>query len=157
MRPLLVVANPKLIERSLLGPKRSPRRPRCLALERAVEALLAPVLLRLAGLDALGPDAELHPPDGEPTETSRTDGSEGRAVVRSQASREAELQERRLEHASDEPLVGADGGLAPDQVPAVRVDDRERIADQAIASAEVPLEVHAPDRVGPIRLHQRLR
>ena len=58
---------------------------------------MAAVLLRRSGLDEIGQDTELDPPNGEPRETAERHGSEGRAVVGADAFREPELAEETSE------------------------------------------------------------
>ena len=65
MRTLVVEDATKLVEAALLTAEALGRWRRYLGLERAVHSLVATVLLRLTGLDALGPNAEAHPPHRE--------------------------------------------------------------------------------------------
>ena len=44
--------------------------------------------------------------------------------------------------------VHAQDGLTADEIAAVRVGNRERIASRTVARAEVAFEIHAPELVG---------
>lgn len=58
VRPVVVVVGAEAIERALLFDERRGWRRRGVLLQRPVHPLVATVLLRLPGLDALGNDAE---------------------------------------------------------------------------------------------------
>ena len=73
------------VELALLEGQAAGGRDRGLPLEGAMNALVDGVLLRPAGLDELGIDAELDEPDGEGGEPGQGAGGEGRAVVGSDA------------------------------------------------------------------------
>jgi hypothetical protein len=154
--PLVVVPGAELVEGSLLGSQRGARWPRGLTLEGAVKPLRASVLLRLARLDPLRPNSQLQPPDRQAAEAPWTHRSEGCAVVGAHARGKAKLLEGGFEDPADEPFVRTDGRLAPDQISAVDIDDRQRIADEPVARPKLSLEIHAPYGVGPIRFDRWL-
>ena len=100
-----------------------------LPLERAMQAFVAPILLRAAGLDALGQDAEPDPPDrqlGEPSQ--RLGGGEGGAVVGAEDAGQAVGAEEPVEDRPAQLPLGRVEGLAPQQEAAVAVDDGQRVA-----------------------------
>ena len=79
MGPLVVVFVSEMVEGGLLGPQRGHWRE--LLLESEMHPLVASVLLRLAGLDALVADAELEPPGGQLGEAAESARGQGNAVV----------------------------------------------------------------------------
>src|SRR6185312_15680532 len=62
-----------------------------------------------------------------------------------------------IEDALHTMTVGIDDALAAQQVAAVRVDERERVALLAVTGAKPALEVDAPDGVRAIARSKRLR
>src|SRR5581483_10685209 len=94
----------KGIEAGLLLQTVLPWRSGGFLLQREMHALVAAVLLRLAGLDALDGDAEAQPPDREPGEVEeRIWAGEGNAVVGADGERESALGEQ--------PFEGGEGEL----------------------------------------------
>src|SRR5262249_17781940 len=151
----LVVLVEEAVEARLLGAHARCRWLGSGLLERPVEALVAAVLLRLTGLDALGLDAELEPPHRQPRQPAGPAVRKGRTIVAAQRTRQPELAECRLE-ARAGMLVIAGGQRAADQgIAAEGVAYRQRIAARPVRGAEPTLEVDAPDVVG--RLHGRKR
>ena len=144
------------IKAILLLARGSSRRPGGLCLERSVHALVSPILLGLAWIDALQLDAELHPMDRQSGQASRPVARKRRSIVRADRVRQAQLAEGLLE-----PGVNALGrgrhNLAGDQEAAVRIADRQRVATRAIRGAEPTLEVRTPDVVGCDHVQKRLR
>jgi hypothetical protein len=70
----------------------------CLLLEGEVHALVAAVLLRMAGLDALDRNAEAKPPDRELGEVEQGIGAgKGHAIVGADGDRQATRGKQRLE------------------------------------------------------------
>ena len=65
MRPFFIEFAYESVETHLLLQDIAARRPRRFLLERQVHALVAAVLLRVTGTDALEGDAEPEPPDRE--------------------------------------------------------------------------------------------
>ena len=66
VRSLLIVLEPERVEPSLLSGEVAGRWSCGLRLEGSVHSFVSSVLLGVRGLDELGVDAELDPPDGEP-------------------------------------------------------------------------------------------
>jgi len=82
VRPLLVVNADEVLEAFLLLQEVERSGLGSFVLQRQVHALMAAVLLRLAGLDALQADAQTQPPDGQAREPEQSPGGgERRAVV----------------------------------------------------------------------------
>src|SRR5271163_1556198 len=75
--PLVVVDLSKVVEAPLLCRQAFCRRRCGLLVERAVNPLVTPVLLRLAGDDPLGPDAELDPPHRQPRQAATPGEAKG--------------------------------------------------------------------------------
>src|SRR6516225_4897447 len=155
VRPLTVVDRAECIEPLLLGRQTGGRRRCRLLIERAVQPLVAPVLLRPAGHDPLGPDAQPDPPYRQLRQPAGTRPDKRRTVVRTDCQRQAMLLERRFEDRPYMVLVRARHGLTAQQVTAVGVGQGERIAPPAVAGAEPPFEIGAPHVVG--RAHCRKR
>src|SRR5882724_7609551 len=146
VRALLVVASTEAIEAALLGLWRGGRRARGFRLEGTMHALMATVLLRLTGLDTLQPDAELEPLHGELGEPAGTLAGKGRAVVAADRPGQAMLAKSPHE-ARAHPLAGRPHDAAGQQIAAMIVADRQRIAAFTIPGAKPTLEVGAPDIV----------
>ena len=72
---------PEAIESVRLGIEGRSRRQRCLALQGEMHPLVAHVLLRLAGVDALDSDAKFHPPGRQPRKTRRSSGGDERLAI----------------------------------------------------------------------------
>ena len=78
-----------------------------------MHALVPPVLLRVAGLDALDLDAEPKPPDGELREIEQAvRAGEGHAVVGADRAGEATLAEQLLKGGDGWLFLGSLHGLA---------------------------------------------
>src|SRR5580658_3940871 len=97
MRPHVVVVMPEAVHRPLLVRHRLLRRRRGLLLERQMHALVSPVLLRLARLDAFRRDSELNPPHTQPREPTDGLAREGRAVVGPDPKGKTEFAKRPVE------------------------------------------------------------
>ena len=140
VRPLAVVNRSEIVEPPLLRRQAVGRRRCGLVLERAVNPLVTPILLRLAGNDPLGPDAALDPPDRQPRQAAHPGRAKRRPVVQTDRPRQPVLFERRLEDRPYARLVGARHRLTAQQIAAVRVSQRERITLPASAVRNQPLK-----------------
>src|SRR6202011_1055785 len=98
-------------------------------------------LLRLAGDDPLGRDAELDPPHPQPRQSTHPGRRERRTVVRTDRLRQPMLLECRLEDRPHVLLIWTGHRLTAQQVTAVRVTQGERIAPPAVCGAEPALEI----------------
>ncbi len=120
-----------------------------LALERQVHALVAAVLLGVAGLDALDGDAEAEPPDGQLGQVEqgiRT--GERHPVIGADGAWQATLGEETLEGGDGGLLARGVEGFAEQQVAGGVIGDGERVAVTAVAETELTFEVGAPEVVG---------
>jgi hypothetical protein len=79
--PLFVEGMPEGMEAPLLSAAGRRGGPSRLGLQVAVHALVAPVLMRAGGLDELGANAELEPPDAELGEAAEGTGGKGLAII----------------------------------------------------------------------------
>ncbi len=144
MRALLVELRPERVEAPLLRAAIALRGPRRFGLERLVHPLMPAVLLRVRGLDELGPDAEADPPHAEGGEPRERGRGERHAVVAADALGEPIRAEEPLEDGPG--LRGAHRRqrATGEQIARRAVRDREWEAVAAIARLELPLEVGRP-------------
>ena len=114
-----------------------------------MHALMAAVLLRMPGLDALDGDAEAEPPDREPGEVEQGIGTgEGNTVIRADGDRQTALGEQPLEGGKRRLLAGGFQRLAQEQEARGVVGDGQRIAISPIAKIELAFEIGAPEIIG---------
>ena len=157
VRPLVIIYDAETVEAQLLLGQRRRRRVGGFRLQGAVHALVAAVLLRLAGIDPFGTHAELDPPLRKLRQPARAGRGERRPVVRADRKRQPELAERRVEHRSHVLSVRPRHRLAAQKITAHRVADRQRIATLLVSGLKPALEVGAPHRVGPVRRQEGRR
>jgi hypothetical protein len=141
---------PKGIERPLLSPEARLGRKGGVFLQGAVHALVAAILLRLAGLDELRGDPEGDPPDGETGETAQGVGGEGSSVVGADPVGEAVLAEEVLETAACQLGIDALETAALEEETRVGILDGERVAECPVAGPELAFEVGGPGGVGDV-------
>ena len=99
-----------------------------LPLQGEVHALMAPVLLRAARLDAFDVDPQAQPSDRQLAEVEqRTGAGESNAIVSADGVGQAELLEYAFEHGEGIGFLGGRERLAGDQITAGEVGDRQRI------------------------------
>jgi len=103
VRALMVELGAELVEAAL---RNCASGRRAGAFERTMHPLKAPVLLRPAGLDALGHDGELDLPQRQPAQSPRSHRGERRAVVRAYRARRPILPEQPLQLAAAVGVVG---------------------------------------------------
>ena len=108
---------------------------------------VAAILLGGGGLDELGADAELEPPDAELREATKRARGERLAVIGADARGEAILAKEAAEDQLRRLQARAVESLASQEIPGVRVLDGKRIAVAAIAQLELALEVDRPDDI----------
>ena len=101
MRALAVELSAPAIEAALLRLCSPCRRHGGLLLERAVDALVAAILLRLAGVDALVTNAERDPPGRELGEPARPGRGEGGTIVAADRLWQPVFAKGRLEDLAD--------------------------------------------------------
>ena len=156
MGPFGIEFSQEVVEAGLLLQAVHARRPGRFLLEREMHALVAAVLLGMAGLDALDGDAEPQPPDGELGEVEQAVRTGERdAVVGPDRQRQAAFAEELLEGGDGEVLAGQFKGFADQNKARGVVGDGQRIAVPPIAELELALEVGAPEVVGREPLRQR--
>lgn len=135
-------------EAPLLGREGRRRRPGGFSLQGSMHAFMATVLFGMRGLDELGGDAETDPPDGESRQAAERAGGERDPVVGADDLREAVC----LEQAPEDRVGGCvrRGGeaLAPEQVSAEAIGDREGETGGPTAGPELAFEIGGPDFVG---------
>src|SRR6478736_1288774 len=138
----------EVLEPGLLLGRACGRRAGGLGLERAVHALVAAVLLRLARLDPLELDAELDPMNREPGQTPGTGrAGKGDAIVAADGPRQAQLAKRPL-YQGPHPFGRRWHDPALDEEAAVGIGEGQRIATLAIPGPKPALEVDAPAIIG---------
>src|SRR5262249_33255138 len=97
VRPLLVVVARKGLETALLSGAIGRGRPHRLQ-KREMKALVPSILLGMARIDSLMPDAELDPPSRQFGQARRSRRSEGRAIVGADHLGKAVVAKRPLHH-----------------------------------------------------------
>ena len=121
-----------------------------------MHALVAAVLLGMAGLDAFDGDAESEPPDGELGEVEEAvRAGERDAIVGADRRGQAALLEELLEGGDGEVFPGRFERLTNQKVAGGVVGDGEGIAIAPVAELEFALEVGAPKIVGRNPLRER--
>src|SRR5271165_572839 len=113
-----------------------------------MHALVATVLLRLAGRDPLRLNPGLDHQNRKARQPAKADGGERRAVVGAKPERPAELAERGVEHRPDMLGVAPSQRLTAQEIAAHRVGEGQRLATGAVAGQEPAREVDTPHVVG---------
>src|SRR6266851_5343266 len=151
MRTLLIVFAPERLEPVLLILARRLR----VAGERhqgEVKALVPPVLLRLAGRNALKRDAEPHEAHCKRRQPGNAGTGKRGTVVRAQPVRQAIMAEQPLEYRPGLSVRGRSHGFQTKQIAALRIHHGQRLATRPVASAEPALVIRRPYRVGSLGL-----
>src|SRR5262245_24703412 len=105
---------------------------------------MSTVLLGLTRFDAFHLDSESHPPDRQRTQSLDRARRARIAVIGANARRQAILSVDPFESLLGALRLGALHGFTAEQVTAMKVRNRERIAVLRIPHAELPFEVGAP-------------
>ena len=147
VRSDLVEISAKSIEATLLSDTVSSGRDRRLCLEVPVHAFVAAVLVWGCGLNEIGQNAELYPPDGEPGETAKGDGGEGSAVVGTDPIRETEFTEQACKNRPGARVRRACEPLTGKQISTEAILDGQGIAVESVQGLELVLEISGPDAV----------
>ena len=113
-----------------------------------MHALVASVLLRLAGSDPLRRNPGLDHENRKARQPADAGRGEWRAVVGAKPERQAEFAEGGVEHRPDMLGVALRQRLTAQQIAAHRVGERQRFATGAVAGQKPALEVDAPHIVG---------
>jgi hypothetical protein len=113
----------------------------------AVDALMAAVLLRVPGLDAFQPDAQLDPPHRQPRQPG--DGRRGKrgTVIGADSLRQSVFAKGGFEDGAHALRVGLLHRLAAQQITAPGIADGQRIDACSVAGLKPALEIGAPDAV----------
>src|SRR5438094_1924018 len=145
VRAYVIVVSAKLIESALLPPETLARRRAGRLLQRQVHPLVPTVLLGLARIDALESDSEARPPRRQLRETGRRRGRSKRlAVVRANRLGQPVPLEKLDEGGADVVVRRMVKTNDREQIPRRGIHHSERVAELAVASRELPLEVDAP-------------
>ncbi len=150
MRALMVELLADVVELLLLCAPGGAGRSGGVGLQRAMQALVATVLVRFTGFDDRRQDAQADPPCGQPGEPGQGVGGERHAIVRADTLGQAAC----FEHAREDWFGLRDArrrqGLAAEENAAVTIGDGQRIAVAAVASLEVSFAVRTSHVVGRI-------
>ena len=109
-----------------------------------MELLVRAVLLGSAQADAFGDDAQPHPPDIQARQAPQPGAGKRAAVVTSNAHRQPELGKAPLEAAPRQPIAATEQRVAPQDVPAEAIAQRQRITIAVVPRAELAFEVRRP-------------
>src|SRR5438876_7067525 len=101
----------------------------------------------MRGLDELRMNAEADPPHGEGREAAQGTRGKRRAVIGADPLWEAIAPEEPPKHGPTRVDRRLQQAAAAEQKPSRRVLDRERVAVDAIAGAELSFEIGGPDRI----------
>ena len=145
MWPVGVEAGEELVEPGLLLEHVGGRRFGRFALQGEVHALMAAILLGVAGFDPFDLDAEAQPPDRElaqPVDGMRRGKRD--AVVGANHLREAKLLEGTFEDREGKFLLRRQQRLASEEVATGEVGDGQRIAVFAIAEQKLVFVAGTP-------------
>src|SRR5208282_865077 len=127
-----------------------------LLLQRAMHALVAPVLLRMSRSNALRGDPQLDPPHRQPRQPRHGRGRKGRPVIGADRFRHSVLAKSGLKDGLHLGSVGLLHRLAAQQVPAVSVRNGQWIDALPVPRAKPALEIRTPHAVRFVRVCQRL-
>jgi hypothetical protein len=141
VRALVVVEDAESVEGALLGGQVTVGWPRGRRLEGPMHPRVGTVLLGAGGQDPLVLNAQPDPPHVELRQPVNAAGGKRHAVVRANGARQPVLAEEAVEDRADALALGREQAVTAEQVARVLVGDRERIAIEAIAGAEVALEI----------------
>jgi len=120
-----------------------------------MHAFMPAILLRMTGLDAFDGDAQTQPPDGELGELEQGVGrSEGNAVVRADAARQAALLEQSLKSRKSRDSQ-VDSRASQRSIARGVIGDGQRVAIVFVAQPELAFVVGAPELVGLLPQRQR--
>ena len=140
VRPVEVVLGLEAIEFPLLPAKTRCRGARRPGLQGLVHSLVRAVLLGAARLDPLVNDAELHPPYVQSAQAMDSGRRERRAVVAADRRRQTVLAEHSLEGGSRSRGLHVVQRAAREEVSAVVVQKRQRVAVDTVAGPELALK-----------------
>src|SRR6185312_12067514 len=114
-----------------------------------MHALVTAVLLRSACLNPFVNNPKLHPAEREFRKSHKPCARKRRAVVRPDSSGHSVLPHSCFTDRSNLAKVYARDDLTTNQITAIRIGYRKRIASLAVACHEVAFEIHTPQLIGP--------
>ncbi len=151
MGTLVVEDLDKFFEARLLLKKIGGGRLGGLFLQGQMHALMAAILLGMAGLDALNTDPQAEPPHGELAQVEqRMCGSERHTVIAADVGGQAALLKKPLKHRESVLFRGRRKGFTGEEKPAGVVGDRQRIAVLMIPQQKLAFVIGAPQFIGSL-------
>src|SRR6202162_599066 len=116
-----------------------------------MHALMTPVLLRVAGRDALNSDPQAEPPHRELAQVEqRMCGSERHTVIAADVGGQSALLKKPLKHSESVLFPGRRKGFTGEQKSAGVVGDRQRIAVLMIPQQKFAFVIGAPQFIGSL-------
>src|SRR3984893_10733698 len=139
----------KFVEARLLLKKISGGRLGGLFLQGQMHALMTPILLRMAGLDALNTDPRAEPPHRELAQVEqRMCVSERHTVIAADVGGQAALLKKPLKHCESVLFPGRRKGFTGEQITAGVIGDGQRITVLVITQQEFTFVIGAPQFIG---------
>lgn len=156
MRTLVVEEPPMRIEAPLLRAWGARGRGAGVLLQRQMKALMAAILLRRPGRDAVEGNAQLQPPHRELGQAARARRGKGRPVIAAQRPRQSVLAKGALQPRAHAARIRRRDATAQ-HITTPRIRNRQRVAARAVLRPKPALEVDAPHVVGRSGVRQGLR
>jgi hypothetical protein len=156
MAALCVVLADKRVKALLLGFQRRCRRPQHGFFQRPMHALMSAILIRPAGFNALGTDAQPNLPGRQPTQPTHRQRGKGGAVVGPYSFRQSVLPKDPFEPRPNLSPPRSLQSSALQEITAEVVRHRQRVTAPAIAQHEIAFEVRAPEGISAVAVEQRL-
>jgi hypothetical protein len=153
--PFLIVGPTKGIKALLLGPTVRRRRQARISLKRAMHPFMAAVLRRSARRDALRLYSELDPPYRQLRQAADATARKWRSIVAADCPWQAKLAESRFQQRSRATRIDTPHRLTTQQISAVSVADRQRVATLAITGTEPSFVIDTPAVVGASAINER--
>src|SRR5208337_2818508 len=120
-------------------------------LQRQMHALMAAVLLGMAGLDPFNANPQSEPPDGKLAQIEQgVGGSEGNAIIAADVGGQAALFKKPLKHSESVVFSGGGKSFAGEEKTASVIGDGQRIAVLTIPQQELALVIGAPQFIGSL-------
>lgn len=109
-----------------------------------MHAFVRAVLLRRGGPNSLMLDAETQPPHVELREAMETAARKRHPVIRPNGAWQPIVAKEPIEDRAGSVAVDRQQSVAREEIPTMEVRDRQGVAIDAVARAELPLEVGGP-------------
>src|SRR5262249_40780470 len=120
-------------------------------LQSEMHALVATILLRVAGPDAFNADAQAEPPDRQFAQMKqRVCRSERDSIIAADVGRQAALLKKPFKYGKSVIFAGGGKRFAAQQVTTGMIGDGQRIAVQAGAQQKLAFVIGAPKFVRPL-------